>query len=71
MHFLTSLLLVAGCVFVVCLGVVILAWELWQVSVRESPAFPETPIRPESSKWLPAKTAESYESSSTQLNDAQ
>ena len=71
MHFLTSLFLVAGFVFVVGLGLVTLAWELWQVSVHESPAFLETPIRPESSEWLPAKTTESYESSPTELNDAQ
>ena len=43
MHFLASLLIVAGFVFVVCLGLVKLTWELSQVSVHESPAIPETP----------------------------
>jgi hypothetical protein len=71
MHFLTSLFLVGGCVFVVCLGLVTLAWELSQVSVHESPAILETPNRPESSEEMPAKSTESYVSSPTELNDAQ
>jgi hypothetical protein len=70
MHFLASLLIVAGFAFVVCLGLVKLAWELSQVSVHESPAIPETPGKPERSEELPA-TTQSYESSPTELSDAQ
>ena len=70
MHFLASLLIVAGFVFVVCLGLVKLTWELSQVSVHESPAIPETPGKPERSEELRA-TTQSYESSPTELSDAQ
>jgi hypothetical protein len=71
MHFLASLFIVVGFVFVVCLGLVKLTWELSQVSVHESPASLETPSIPASAEELPAKATESYESSPTELSDAQ
>jgi hypothetical protein len=71
MHFLTSLVIVFGFVFVVCLGLVKLALELWQVSVHDSPAILETPGRPESSEDLPVNATELYESSPPELSDAQ
>jgi hypothetical protein len=36
MHFLTSLIMVAGLLFVVCLSLVILTLEISRVSVHES-----------------------------------
>jgi hypothetical protein len=70
MHFLTSLIMVFGFVFVVCLGLVKLAWELSQASVHDSPAILETPSRRESSEELPAKATASYESSPPELSVA-
>jgi hypothetical protein len=55
------MIIVFGFVFVVCLGLVRLAWELSQASAHDSPAILETPRR-ERSQELPAKAAESYES---------
>jgi hypothetical protein len=69
MHFLTSLIIVAGLVFVVCLSLVKLTWELSQVSVHESPAILETPSNPASSEEPAAKATELYESSPTELSD--
>jgi hypothetical protein len=61
MHFLTSLIMVAGFVFVACLSLVKLSWELSQASVHESPAILEAPSQPASAEERPAKTIESYE----------
>jgi hypothetical protein len=63
MHFLTSLIMVAGFVFAVCLSLVKLIWDLWQVSIHESPVFLETPSNP--------ADAEEYESSPTELSRTQ
>jgi hypothetical protein len=59
-HFPTSLIIVAGFVFVDCLSLVKLTWELSQAGVHESPAILETPGNP---------ATELYESSSTELSD--
>jgi hypothetical protein len=71
MHFLISLIMVAGCVFLVCLSLVKLAWDLWKASVHESPAILETPSNPASTGEPRAKATESYESSPAALSDAQ
>jgi hypothetical protein len=42
MHFLTSLIIVAGFVFVICLGLVKLIWDLSQMSVHEAPESRES-----------------------------
>jgi len=71
MHLLTSLIIVAGFAFVVCLSLVKLTSELSQPSVHESPAILETPRKSASAEQRPAKTAESYESSPTELSGTQ
>jgi hypothetical protein len=71
MHFLTPLIIVFGSVSVACLGLINVAWQLSQASVHESPAIPEVPSEPESSEELPAKATQSFESSRTELSDAQ
>ena len=63
MHYLASLIIVAGFAFVVCLSLVKLTCELSQAGVYESPAILETPGNPASADKLPAKAIESYESS--------
>lgn len=69
MHFLTSLITVAGFVFVACLSLLKLAWELSQVSVHESPEIPETRSRPASAEEPRAKATESYEWRPAELSD--
>jgi hypothetical protein len=59
MYFLTSLIMVAGFLFVVCLSLVKLTWELLQVSIHESPAILETPCQPAGAEAPPAKATES------------
>jgi len=70
-HFLTSLIMVAGFVSAVCLSLVKLTWDLSQVSVHESPAIPETPGKPASTEKPHAMAIESYESSPAELSDTQ
>jgi len=69
MHFLTSLTIVFGFVFVVCLSLVKLTWDLSQASAHESPAILETPGKPASAEEPPTKVTESYESSPMELSD--
>ena len=71
MRFLTSLIMVFGFAFGVCLSLVKMIWDLSQVSVHESPAILETPGRPASTKELPATATESHESRPTELSGAQ
>ena len=71
MHFLSSLIMVAGFVSVVCLSLVKLTWDLSQVSAHESPAIPETPGKPAGTDVPRAKAIESYESSPAELSDTQ
>jgi hypothetical protein len=69
MHFLTSLTMIFGIVFVVCLGLVKLTWDLSHESVHESPAIMETPVEPATAQESSAKATESYESSPMELSD--
>ena len=69
MHFLISLIVVAGVVFVVCLGLVKLSWEFSQASVHQSPAFLETHSDPGSAEE-PARAIESNEPSRSELRAA-
>jgi hypothetical protein len=71
MHFLISLITVAGFVSIVCLSLVKLSWDLSQVSVHESPAIPETPSKPARTEVPRAEVIESYESSPAILSDTQ
>jgi hypothetical protein len=43
MHYLTSLMVVAGLLFILCLCLIKLGCDLWQVSVHQPPASTETP----------------------------
>jgi hypothetical protein len=43
MHFLTSLIIFSGFVFVCCLGLVQVLWDLSEVSVHASPQMRATP----------------------------
>jgi hypothetical protein len=71
MHFLISLIIVFGFSFVVCLCLVKLTWDLFHVSVHESPEILETPGRPATAEEQPAKATEWFESSPTELSDTQ
>jgi hypothetical protein len=42
MHFLTSPIIVAGFVFVICLSLVKLIWDLSQMSIHEAPESHES-----------------------------
>jgi hypothetical protein len=42
MHFLTSLIMVAGFVFVICFGLVKLTWDLSEMSFHEAPESRES-----------------------------
>jgi hypothetical protein len=70
MHYLTWLIIVAGLVFLVCLGLLKLIQDLFQMSVHESPAMPESLRRPANAEQPPAKT-DSYELSSRELGGTQ
>jgi hypothetical protein len=59
MHFLTSLIMAAAFLFVICLSLVKLTLEISQVSVHESPAILGTPCKPASAEAPPAKATES------------
>jgi hypothetical protein len=67
MHFLTSLIIVAGFAFVVRAGVAKVIWELSQLSFHESPVIREAPGELAAAEY--AKEVESYESSPTELSD--
>jgi hypothetical protein len=43
MHFLTSLIIFTGFVFVICLGLVQVIWELSKMSAHASPRMLSTP----------------------------
>jgi hypothetical protein len=68
---LTSLIVLAGFVFVVCFSLVKLTWDLSRVSGHESPEVLEVLSKPARGKESPAKVTESYESSRTELSDTQ
>ena len=67
MHFLTSLIILIGFVFVVCVGLIQVIWELSRLSFHESPVIREAPG--ELAAAEDAKAVESYESSPTELSD--
>ena len=69
MHFLTSLIIVAGFAFVVCLCLVKMLWDLSQSSYHESPVIRETPSKLTATEDAPANAVESHESSPTELSD--
>jgi hypothetical protein len=55
MHFLASLIIVFGIVFVVCLSLVKLTGDLSQARVHESPAILETPGKAASAEEPPCE----------------
>jgi hypothetical protein len=65
MHFLTSLIMIFGFAFIVCLGLVKMVWDLSQVSAHESPAILETPGKHAIAEEPPANAIDAYESSAT------
>jgi hypothetical protein len=69
MHFLTSLIIVAGFAFVICLGLVRMISDLSQLSFHESPVIRETPSKLTAAEDAPAKAVESRKSSPTELID--
>jgi hypothetical protein len=71
MHFLTSLIIVFGFAFIVCLGLVKMIWDLSQVSVHDSPSILETPGKPASAEQAPAMASDPYELSPAELSDMQ
>jgi hypothetical protein len=71
MHFLTSLIIVFGFAFVVCLGLVKMICDLSQVSVHEPPSIPETPGYRASAEQAPAKAADPFKLSPVELSDTQ
>jgi hypothetical protein len=68
MHFLTSLIMVVGFAFIVCLGLVKMILDLSQLSFHESPVIRETPSKLAAADDAPAKAVESHESSPTELS---
>jgi hypothetical protein len=68
---LTSLIVLAGFVFVVCFSLVKLTWDLSRLSGHESPEILEVLGKPASAKESLAKVTKSYESSRTELSDIQ
>ena len=71
MQFLTSLFIVFGFAFIICLGLVKMIWDLSQVSVHDSPSVLETPGKLASPEQAPAKAADPYELSPAELSDTQ
>ena len=71
MHFLTSLIIVFGFAFVVCVGVVKMVWDLCQLSFHEPPASPETPSKPSGAEELPAEATDSYDLRTAEMRDTQ
>jgi hypothetical protein len=69
MHFLISLIIVLGFVFVVCLSLVNVIYDLSQVSVHEPPAILETPGKPVGAEQPHAKPVGSYEARPTELSN--
>jgi hypothetical protein len=55
MHLLTSLIIVIGFAFVLCLGLVKMIRDLSQLSSHESPAIRETPRDTEAADDTPAQ----------------
>ena len=71
MHFVTSLIIVFGFAFVVCVGVVKMVWDLCQLSFHEPPAIQETPGKPASAEELPANATNCCELSPAEMRDTQ
>lgn len=71
MHFLTSLFIVFGFAFIICLGLVKMIWDLSQVSVHDSPSVLETHGKLASAEQAPAKATDPYELSPAELSDTQ
>jgi hypothetical protein len=69
MHFLTSLIIVFGFAFVVCVGVVKMVWDLCQLSFHEPPANPEAPSNPADVEELPAKATDPHELRPAEMRD--
>jgi hypothetical protein len=67
MHFMTSLMILCGFAFVVCVGLATVIWELSQLSFHESPVIREA--QGELAAAEDAIEIESYESSQTELSD--
>jgi hypothetical protein len=67
MHFLTSLIILAGFAFVVLIGLANIIPELSQMSLHESPVIREAPGELAAAEY--AKEVESYESNPTELSD--
>jgi hypothetical protein len=66
MHFLTSLIIVIGFGFVICLGLVKMIRDLSRLSIHESPAIRESFGNLAAEK---TRAVESYESNPTELSD--
>jgi hypothetical protein len=69
MGFLTSLILVFGFALVICLGVVKMTWDLSQLSLHDSPAFPETAGESTGTRQPASKATEPYESNPAELSN--
>jgi|HubBroStandDraft_1064217.scaffolds.fasta_scaffold429277_2 hypothetical protein len=69
MHFLTSLIIVVGFVFVVCLGLVKMIWDLSQLSFHESPVMLETRSKLAAEADVSPRAVEPHEWSATELSD--
>jgi hypothetical protein len=69
MGFLTSLILVFGFALAICLGVVEMTWDLAQLSIHDSPAFPETASAYTGTQQPAPKATEPYQPNPAQLSD--
>jgi hypothetical protein len=71
MHYLTSLIVLAGLLFILCLCLIKLSWDLGQVSFHQPPAIAETPGGHAGAKEPPLTEAETFKLDSAELSDAQ
>jgi hypothetical protein len=66
MHFLISLITVVGFVFVVCLGLIKMIWDLSELSFHEPPVIRETRRKLATETEVPPKAVEPHEANATE-----
>jgi hypothetical protein len=72
MHFLTSLIIFSGFVFLFCLGLIKVIWDLSEMSVHESPHMLATPHSGAGgAEEGHANATAAYESNPTELSETE
>jgi hypothetical protein len=70
MHFLTSLIIFSGFMFVLCFGLLKVIWDLSQLSVHSAPDVPATSCQGLGAAGAPRANAQGS-SAAAELSDAQ